>query len=132
MTQEILDFLDKHPLFLATKGTCGNPRVRPVQSALWLNNKLYFCTSTKKNLYKHFNNHAGVEFSGFDGISTWIRIRGEAKVSDELSVKKAMLEKYPLAKEIYKDAENPDFAIFYLENVSIKIQDFNGRDEVIR
>ena len=60
MTQEILDFLDENVTFLATKGTCGNPRVRPIKSALYKNGKLYFCTSNQKGMYKHMQNFAGV------------------------------------------------------------------------
>ncbi|WP_104721441.1 pyridoxamine 5'-phosphate oxidase family protein [Helicobacter mesocricetorum] len=132
MTQEILDFLDKHPTFLATKGTCGNPRVRPMQFALFKNGRLYFCTAKFKGIYKHIQNFNNVEFSAFDNQATWIRIRGVAKFDEDLSVKEAMFEKYPVVKEIYKTPSNPDFAVFYLEEVSIKIQDFNGRDEVIK
>lgn len=34
--KEIAQFLDDNaPAFLATLGTCGNPRVRPIQSPLW-------------------------------------------------------------------------------------------------
>lgn len=44
--QDIMDFLDNNaPAFLATRGTCGNPRVRPIQSPL-----LY----EDKNLFLHF------------------------------------------------------------------------------
>lgn len=132
MTKEILDLLDNYPAFLATKGTCGNPRVRPIKSALFKDGKLYFCTSKKKNLYKHMQNFSGIEISVFNGKDTWIRIRGEADFSQDLEIKKAMFLKYPEVKEIYKDVENEDFAIFFIKNPSIKIQDFNGRDEVIK
>ncbi|CAM2801105.1 pyridoxamine 5'-phosphate oxidase family protein [Helicobacter burdigaliensis] len=132
MTEEILDILDNNPSFLATKGTCGNPRVRPIQSALFKEGKLYYCTSKKKNLYKHMQNFSGIEISAFNGKDTWVRIRGEAKFSEDLEIKKAMFLKYPIVKEIYKDVENEEFGIFYVENPSIKIQDFSGRDEVLR
>lgn len=132
MTKEILELLDNYPAFLATKGTCGNPRVRPIKSALFKDGKLYFCTSKKKNLYKHMQNFSGIEISVFNGKDTWIRIRGEADFSQDLEIKKAMFLKYPEVKEIYKDVENEDFAIFFIKNPSIKIQDFNGRDEVIK
>lgn len=60
MTQEVLDFLDKNVGFLATKGTCGNPRVRPMQSPLFFGGKLYSCTSKAKGIYKHIQNFAMV------------------------------------------------------------------------
>lgn len=132
MKQEILELLDKYPAFLATKGTCGNPRVRPIQSALFKKNKLYFCTAKHKGIYKHIQNFNNVELSLYDTQSTWIRIRGIAKFDEDLNIKESMFEKYPVVKAIYKTPNNPDFAIFYLEEVSIKIQDFSGRDEIVK
>ena len=132
MTQEVLDFLDKNVGFLATKGTCGNPRVRPMQSPLLFEGKLYSCTSKAKGIYKHIQNFANVELSAFDGKETWIRIRAKAVFEDNLKVKEAMFEKYEVVRNIYKTPENPEFAVFYFENPSGKIQSFSGRDEVIK
>lgn len=132
MTQEVLDFLDKNVGFLATKGTCGNPRVRPMQSPLFFEGKLYSCTSKAKGIYKHIQNFANVELCAFDGEETWIRIRAKAVFEDNLKVKEAMFKKYEVVRNIYKTPENPEFAVFYFENPSVKIQSFSGRDEVIK
>lgn len=49
--KEIEQFLDENtPAFLATLGTCGNPRVRPMQSPLLVGDRIYFCTSNNKGL----------------------------------------------------------------------------------
>lgn len=132
MTKEIIDFLENNVGFLATKGTCGNPRVRPMQSPLWIDNKFYCCTNKQKGLYKHILNHNGVELTSYDNKGTWIRIRANVKFVDDISLKEAMFNKYPLVKEIYKSVENEDFAIMHFDNLSIKIQDFSGRDEIIK
>ena len=132
MTQEILDFLDKNVGFLATKGTCGSPRVRPMQSPLYFDGKLYACTSKKKGMYKHMQNFAGIELSAYDGKETWIRIRAKAVFDENIEVKKKMFEKYSVVREIYKSPDNPDFAVFYFDEPSVKIQSFTGRDEVIK
>ena len=48
--KEIAQFLDDNaPAFLATLGTCGNPRVRPIQSPLLVGDKIYFCTANTKD-----------------------------------------------------------------------------------
>lgn len=55
--KEIAQFLDDNaPAFLATLGTCGNPRVRPIQSPLLVGDKIYFCTANTKGLFKHIKN----------------------------------------------------------------------------
>lgn len=130
--QEIIDFLDKNVGFLATKGTCGNPRVRPVQSPLWVDGKLYSCTSNKKGIYKHIQANKSIELSSFDGKQTWIRIRANAVFVDDFALKEAMFKKFPMLKDIYQSPENKDFEVFRFDDMSIKIQDFSGRDEVIK
>lgn len=132
MTQEVLEFLDKNVGFLATKGTCGNPRVRPIQSPLFYGGKLYSCTSNKKGLFKHIQSFPNVELCAYDNVGTWIRIRAEIVFEDNLAVKEAMFAKYPLVKQIYQTPQNTEFEVFYFKNPSIKIQSFDGREEVLK
>lgn len=48
--KEIAQFLDDNaPAFLATLGTCGNPRVRPIQSPLFVRDKIYFVQQIQKD-----------------------------------------------------------------------------------
>ena len=58
---EIGKILDLGVFYLATKGTCGNPRVRPMRSNIVHNGKLYLGTTLNKNLYKHITQYSGVE-----------------------------------------------------------------------
>lgn len=132
MTQEVLDILDKNVGFLATKGTCGNPRVRPIQSPLFFQDKLYYCTSKTKGMVKHIQNFSNVELCAFDSKETWVRIRAEVVFEESAEVKEAMFAKYPLVKEIYASPTNPNFTVFYFKNPSIKIQSLSGREEVIK
>lgn len=48
--KEIAQFLDDNaPAFLATLGTCGNPRVRPIQSPLLMGIKFIFAQQTQRD-----------------------------------------------------------------------------------
>ena len=50
--KDLVEFLDNNPpAFLATLGTCGNPRIRPIQSPLLWEDKIYFCTSNTKKSF---------------------------------------------------------------------------------
>lgn len=50
--KEIAQFLDDNaPAFLATLGTCGNPRVRPIQSPLLVGDKNLFLHSKHKRTF---------------------------------------------------------------------------------
>ncbi len=97
--------------YLATKGTCGNPRVRPISSYIVHNGKLYFGTSKNKNLYKHIEQHSGVEIC----------------IVNHLDAKEALMAKYKrIAQSFDNNPAHPNFAIFYLENISAQLQDFSG------
>ncbi|WP_394908800.1 pyridoxamine 5'-phosphate oxidase family protein [uncultured Helicobacter sp.] len=125
---EIVAFVDACGLgFLSTKGTCGNPRVRPVRSILYHNDRIYFATASTKNFYKHIQNHPGIEYCACAQDGSFLRLRGEARIAQHLDAKEAMLVKYPIIKEIYADASNPDFAVFYLENISAQLEDSKGQ-----
>ena len=131
--QDIKNFLDTNaPAFLATLGTCGNPRVRPVQSPLLYENKIYFCTANTKNLYKHIKAHSGIEFCSCAKDGTFLRLRANAEFEDNKKVKEAMFKKYPDLKHIYQSPENPTFEVFYLDKVSAKLQRLDGTFEIYK
>ena len=125
--QEIMDFLDNNaPAFLATRGTCGNPRVRPIQSPLLYEDKIYFYTSNTKGLFKHIKNHDGIEFCSCAKDGTFLRLRANAVFENNAEVKKAMFKKYEILKELYDNPNNPKFEVFYLNHLSARMQFLNG------
>lgn len=54
---------------------------------------------------------------------SWIRLSGKVIFSDSLSAKEKVFEVSPMVKEIYKETGNPDFEVFYLEEVTATIQE---------
>ncbi len=125
--KELVDFLDNNPpAFLATLGSCGNPRIRPIQSPLLFEGKIYFCTANTKNLFKHIKQHNGIEFCSCCKDGTFVRLRAKAIFEDNKRVKEAMFEKYPMLKDIYQSPENKTFEVFYLSELSARKQFLNG------
>ena len=50
---EVIKFLNENPIqYFATIGLDNKPKIRPFQFMLEDNNKLYFCTSNQKEIYK--------------------------------------------------------------------------------
>ncbi|XGQ69469.1 pyridoxamine 5'-phosphate oxidase family protein [Campylobacter hepaticus] len=131
--KEIVEFLDNNtPSFLATLGTCGNPRVRPMQSALLVENRIYFCTANTKGLFKHIKNYNGVEFCSCVKDGTFLRLRANAIFEANLEVKNMMFEKYPYLIDLYQTPKNPKFEVFYLDNLSARKELPNGEIELYR
>ncbi|EAL2012279.1 pyridoxamine 5'-phosphate oxidase [Campylobacter coli] len=125
--KEIAQFLDDNaPAFLATLGTCGNPRVRPMQSPLLVGDRIYFCTSNNKGLFKHIQNYNGIEFCSCSREGVFLRFRANAVFEPNAKVKELMFEKYPYLVSLYENPQNSRFEVFYLDNLSAKMQFPNG------
>lgn len=131
--KEIAQFLDDNaPAFLATLGTCGNPRVRPIQSLLLVGDKIYFCTANTKGLFKHIKNYNGIEFCSCAKDGTFLRLRANAVFELNLEVKKMMFEKYPYLVNLYGTPQNPKFEVFYLDHLSARMQFMNGEFKLFK
>lgn len=109
--KEIAQFLDDNaPAFLATLGTCGNPRVRPMQSPLLVGDRIYY----------------GIEFCSCSREGVFLRLRANAVFEPNAKVKELMFEKYPYLVSLYENPQNSRFEVFYLDNLSAKMQFPNG------
>jgi len=87
--------------------------------------KLYYCTSNQKPLYKEIKNNPSVEITTASPEFVWLRFNGEVVFSDDIEIKKAIIEKSEIVKAQYQTADNPNFEILYL-NGKATIADFSG------
>lgn len=125
---EVIKFLNENSVqYLATVDLDGKPRVRPFQFMLEKEGKLYFCTNNQKNVYKQLKKSPYVEITTSSPTFAWIRLRGKAVFSDDMKIKKAIIESNELVKSQYQTANNPIFKIFYLDEAKAVITDFSGK-----
>jgi len=123
---DVVKFLDENPIqYLATVGLDGKPKVRPFMFMLEKEGKLYYCTSNQKPLYKEISNNPNVEITTASPEFVWLRFSGKVVFSDDIEIKKAIIEKSEIVKAQYQTAANPDFEILYLEGKAT-IADFSG------
>lgn len=124
---EVIQFLNENPVqYFATVGLDGRPKVRPFQFMLEQDGKLYFCTNNTKEVYKEMQNTPYVEIVTSSSTFAWMRLSGKVTFSNDLEIKKAIIEASPLVKSLYQTAENPIFQIFYLDEANAVIADFSG------
>lgn len=124
---EVIQFLNENPVqYFATVGLDGRPKVRPFQFMLEQDGKLYFCTNNTKEVYKEMQNTPYVEIVTSSSTFSWMRLSGKVTFSNDLEIKKAIIEASPLVKSLYQTAENPIFEIFYLDEANAVIADFSG------
>lgn len=125
--KEVVEFLKANPVqYLATVGLDGKPKARPFQFMFEKSGKLYFCTNNKKDVYAQLEKNPYIELTVLSPAFAWIRLNGKVIFTDDLEIKKAIIETSDIVKSQYKTAENPIFEAFYLEDAKATIADFSG------
>ncbi|HIT18300.1 MAG TPA: pyridoxamine 5'-phosphate oxidase family protein [Candidatus Fimivivens faecavium] len=123
---EVVKFLTENPVqYLATIGRDGKPKCRPFMFCFEQDGKLWFCTNSQKDVYQDLQANPAVEVTVSSPAFAWIRLNGRAVFEDNRSVKEGCMNN-PIVKGQYQTADNPIFAVFYLENAHAVIADFSG------
>ena len=124
--KEVVEFLQANPVqYLATVGRDGKAKCRPFMFCLEQEGKLWFCTNNTKDVYKDLQGNPELEVSVSSPEYAWIRLNGKAVFENNMAVKEACMLN-PIVKGQYKEASNPIFEVFYLENAKAVIADFSG------
>ena len=125
--QDVANYLDNIGIqFMATIGLDGRPKVRPMQYMVLEDEKLWFCTNSKKEVYAELQANPSLELCGCklekDEIQTpWIRLSAEAVFEERQDIRDAIIEKSAIVHALYKDMRhNPIFKVFYLKKKPAK------------
>lgn len=62
----------------------------------------------------------------------FLRLRANAVFESNLEVKKMMFEKYPYLADLYENPLNAKFEVFYLDNLSARMQFSNGEFKLFK
>lgn len=89
-------------------------------------NKVYFCTSSEKPVYRQLIEDANVSFCTFPSdYSPVISVNGRVTFIDDAALKARALDENPSIKAIYKSADNPVFKLFYINAHEIETFSFS-------
>jgi len=111
--------------FLATINN-GKPSCRPFGNPILFNNKIYIITSKHKNVSKQIAKNNNVCIVAYDE-ENWIRINCQLiDDSNNIDVKKAVINKFDWAIEAGYTLDNPDFQVLYMTNVNSTIYNEDG------
>lgn len=124
--EKVFRFLKENPLqYCATVGLDGKPKVRPFQMMFREGGNLYFCTGAGKSVYAELTTDPELEIC----VSTydrWLRVRGRAVWTDDITAKERAIEANPLVKAIYHSPDNPTLKVFYIADAEAVLADFSG------
>lgn len=85
-------------------------------------NKVYFCTNTQKPVYEQLKKNPNVSFcTNLQNYSPVLSLYGKAVFVNNMSLKERAIDENPSIKNIYGDAQNPIFTIFYIDVKEIKL-----------
>ena len=122
--QAVADYLDHVGIqFMATIGLDGKPKVRPMQYMVLEDDKLWFCTNAKKEVYAELQANPCLELCGCklepDELQTpCICFSAEAVFEERQDIRDAIIEKSAIVNALYKHMrDNPIFKVFYLKNM---------------
>lgn len=116
-----IDFLHKAGIFYHASVDGTEARVRPINSVISYNGKVYFETSNQKAMYRQMLQNPSVAISGMaDG--KWIRITGRAVMDESDEAKQAMFDTLPDLKGVYSYEE---MAPYYLTDMKSVVYSFD-------
>ena len=100
---------------LATQDGDG-VRTRVFQYLFADGNKVYFCTSSQKPVYKQLKANSKVSFCTYPAdFNPVLSLNGIAVFVDDIALKTRALDENPMIKGIYNTADNPIFQLFYID-----------------
>lgn len=104
----------------------GKPSCRPFGDPIMFDNRIYVITNKHKNVSKQIEKDNHVCIVAYDG-EKWIRINCKLiDDSNNMEVKKAVINEFDWAIEAGYTLDNPEFQILYMADVESTIYDEEG------
>jgi len=124
---DYVSILKKNPNGVFATQENGKVKTRVFQYLFADNNKVYFCTSNQKSVYKQLNKVPYASFCTYPkDLSEVISVNGSVVFVNDLSLKTRALDENIGIKEIYKTPDNPVFEIFYIAVEEIETFSFTN------
>jgi len=113
--QEIIEFVNKNPVFFLATQDGKQARVRGMMVCEADENGILFSTGKPKDIYKQLSANPLVELCFYNaGENKQIRISGKVELADDLEVKHKVLKKFPFLKPVVEKEGYDVLAPFYL------------------
>ena len=124
---EVFEFLTENPTFYLATIDGDQARVRPFGAIAKFEDKLYFVTNNKKDVFKQLTANPKVEISTTSKKGEWIRLSGNAVVDSRREAKVAVLEANPMLSKMY-NADDGVVEVFYLTDAVAVFNSFGSAE----
>ncbi|MDL2301854.1 pyridoxamine 5'-phosphate oxidase family protein [Lachnospiraceae bacterium OttesenSCG-928-D06] len=110
---------------LATE-TNGKVKTRVFQYLFQDGDKVYFCTSNEKPVYKQIKENPQVSFCTYPANFTpVVSVNGKVVFVNDMDLKTRALDENPGIKGIYNRPDNPVFELFYIDTEEVETFSFS-------
>lgn len=128
---EVLKFLQDNPVFYLATVDGNAPKVRPFGFVMAYQNKLCFCTSNQKDVYKQMKANPSIEISTSSPKGEWLRLSGKAVFVTSRDSKKAALDAMPSLRKMYSE-DDTIYEIFAIEQGEATFYSFGGAPRSVK
>lgn len=128
---EVLKFLTENPTFYLATVDGDIPKVRPFGFVMNYQDKLYFCTSNQKNVFKQLKANPHFEVSTTSKTGEWLRLKGKAVFNTNKETKQAALDAAPFLSRMYS-IDDSIFELFYIESAEAAFYNMKGEAKTIK
>lgn len=128
---EVFQFLTENSTFYLATIDGASPKVRPFGFVMKFDNKLCFCTSNQKNVYKQLQANPQFEISTTAKSGEWLRLKGKAVFITSRESKQAALTAAPFLSKRYK-VDDSIFEIFYIEGAEATFSTLQGDSRTVK
>jgi uncharacterized pyridoxamine 5'-phosphate oxidase family protein len=84
-----------------------------------------FFTGKGKDVFKQLNSNSSVAFAMTTPDFVSVRVSGLVEFTEDMGLKKSLLNSKPGIKQVYQSADNPILALFSIENMEAEIFDMS-------
>lgn len=122
-----VNFLHEAKVFYHATVDGEQAQVRPINSVMEYDGKIYFETSNKKAMYRQMLEKPQIAICGMVD-SKWIRLTGTAVMDESDKVKQAIFEAIPELKEVYSYEE---LVPYYITDMNSVVYAFGAEPVVL-
>lgn len=126
------DFFNSSVTGVFTTVADNRPYTRVFQVLWYEHNKLFFCTGSKKEVYKQLMNNPNVSFCSENKYNPVLSIYGKAVFLDDISYKERAFKELPMLVNLYQTPQNELFKVFYIDIEEVKTFDYTNGPKLFK
>lgn len=128
---KVVEELKKVKIFYIATIDGDKPKVRPFSSVASINDDIYICTGSHKDIYKQIKENPNIELSGMYDGGTWLRVSATCIEDNRIEIQEEFLKDETAPSQLYK-AGDGRFVTFKLTNVKALKFNFYAAPEEIK